>query len=223
MPVWIFLGIIFTIGAVVPPYLHTIEHGAFSPLYGLLSFFLVINLVICLWELCLFFRMDNIIQRNAGFKQDSPEDRIKPTIALFTARVTPANAFSPLFWSEVWAAYSVYDGSYADRRTFGFAGDIGNGFATLIPTLILHIGMTYEIMPANILGMLALVVFYQMFYLTFLYWVSFFVNKRHQRLVGKELLMFIIGTNAPWFVVPAIGLYTAVTLILTNNYSILGF
>ena len=223
MPVWLYLGIVFILGGVIPPYFFYLEHGSVSVLYCALSFFLFINLVICLWELCLFFRMDDIMLRNAKFDQDTPEERIKPTVELFTAKISISNIVSPTFWSGVWAAYSVYDGSYADRRTFGFAGDIGNGFITLIPTLLLHVGITYEIMPANMLGILALIIFYQMFYLTFLYWVSFFVNKRHQRLARKELLMFIIGTNAPWFVVPAFGIYTAITLILTNSYSILGF
>ena len=223
MPVWLYLGFVFTAGAVAPPYLHYIEHGAFSLTYFILSFFLVINLVICLWEMCLFFRIDHIIQRHAGFSQETPEERIKPTIELFTAKITPRNIVSPTFWSDVWAAYSVYDGSYADKRTFGFAGDIGNGFFTFIPTLILHIGITYEIMPARYLGILALIIFYQMLYLTTLYWVSFFVNKRHKRLVNSELIGFIWGTNIPWFIVPLFGIYTAINLILSNSYAILGF
>ncbi len=221
MPVWLFICVFFGLGTSVSVYLHFLQHGVINPLHIVLSFFLLINILICLWEMCLFFRIDHIKARNNGFDQTTPAGRIQPTVSLFTDKITFSNIVSPTFWSEVWAAYSVYDGSYADKRTFGFAADIGNGFFTLIPTLIFHTGMTYHVLPANVLGIIGLVIFYQMFYLTGLYWVSFFVNGRHKRLNRAELLTFIVGTNAPWFIVPALGLYAAITLIMNNSYALL--
>lgn len=223
MPVWLFLTLFFGVGAVLPPWLHHQAHGGFSWTYFILSFFLVINLLICFWEICLFLRIDHIKARNATIAQDTPAGRLQPSIDFFNMKVTPGNVFSPTLWSEVWTSYSVYDGSYADRRTFGFGADVGNGFVTLIPTLTLHAGMTWQIMDARYLGILMLIVFYQMLYMTSMYWASFFINRRQQRLQRHEMLGFIWGTNCPWAIVPAYGLYVAVTLILTDNYAILGF
>ena len=45
---------------------------------------------------------------------------------------------SPTLWADVWATYSLLDGSFSDRRTFGFNADVVNGFFTPVPTLILY-------------------------------------------------------------------------------------
>ena len=46
--------------------------------------------------------------------------------------------WSPTRWADVWATYTLFDGSYTDRRTFGFNANIANGFVTPVPTLILN-------------------------------------------------------------------------------------
>ena len=45
-----------------------------------------------------------------------------------------------------------YDGSYADRRTYGFNVDIANGFATPVPTLILYAAYSVDLIPALAAG-----------------------------------------------------------------------
>jgi hypothetical protein len=35
-------------------------------------------------------------------------------------------------WSEVWSVYSVFDPSYANRESFGFFVDVGNGWTTMV-------------------------------------------------------------------------------------------
>ena len=116
----------------------------------------------------------------------------------------------------------MFDGSYADRRTFGFAIDIGNGMSTLIPSLLLHIGFTYQFLPAQIIGIIALLFFYQVTYGTMLYWVSFIVNKRYKLISFKENMMYIVGTNVPWVIFGLIGIYASIRLILENSYAVFG-
>ena len=48
----------------------------------------------------------------------------------------------------MWAFYTLYDGSYTDRRTYGFNIDIANGFFTLVPTLVLYAAFTVAFLPA---------------------------------------------------------------------------
>lgn len=46
-------------------------------------------------------------------------------LALFlTSKVPLKAAFSPTVWADVWATYATYDGSFADRRTYGFSVDV---------------------------------------------------------------------------------------------------
>ncbi len=106
--------------------------------------------------------------------------------------------FSPTFWADLWATYSLYDGYYADRRTFGFNADIGNGFFTPIPTLILYATFTINFLPAVGAGILGVMLFWQWTYVTSVYWVSFFVANRHSR---DDMYTYIWAVNSPWVIV----------------------
>jgi len=116
----------------------------------------------------------------------------------------------------------MYDRSYANRKSFGFSVDAGNGLSTLIPCLILHAGFTYHFLDANILGIIMLAVMWQMAYGTLAYWFSFLVNGRHKLLTAEQNILVIIGSNVPWFLFSCAGLYCSVRLILDNSFSVFG-
>jgi hypothetical protein len=42
--------------------------------------------------------------------------------------------------------------------------DTGNGHVTLLPTILFAMGMTWDVLPARVLGTLGIVYFWQMFY-----------------------------------------------------------
>ena len=44
----------------------------------------------------------------------------------------------------MWASYAVFDPSYANRQSFGFFIDVGNGLTTLAPTLIFLVSLAGE-------------------------------------------------------------------------------
>jgi hypothetical protein len=196
--------------------------GGVNATYLTIIFYLSLNMLICLWELCLFSRIDHITRRNEEFRKRFPNNKSQPVLDFLFSKVTFGNVLSPTFWADVWSTYSLFDGSYADRRTLGFGLDIGNGMSTLIPCLILHFGYTYHYLPANVLGIIGLMIFYQATYCTALYWVSFVVNKRHRLISFKENMIYIVGTNCPWFLFGAFGIYVSVRLILENNFAVFG-
>ena len=109
---------------------------------------------------------------------------------------------SPALWADVWATYSQYDASFADRRTYGFNVDIANGFATILPTLILYASFTAEFLPAYVAGTVGLMLFWQWTYMTTVYWVSFFVANRQHSVSRRDLCLYILGMNAPWILCP---------------------
>ncbi|SMB29204.1 conserved membrane protein of unknown function [Sterolibacterium denitrificans] len=196
--------------------------GGFSVVYLLVIFFLSLNMLVCLWERVLYLRIDLIEKKNADYRRRFPADKNRPVLDFIFSKVAFSNLFSADYWSDVWATYSLFDGSYADKRTLGFNLDVGNGYWTLIPCLLLHLGFTYHFLPPNVIGIIALCFFYQVVYCTSVYWFSFF-NVGRQRLNSRnENLVYIWGTNCPWVLFGLVGMYAAVRLILDNSWAVFG-
>lgn len=217
-----FIGLLLTAIFAGSVYQHQQVLGHVNLNYLIVIFFLSLNMIICLWEICLFARIDLITQKNADYQKRFPDDKNRPVIDFLSSKVTLSNVFSANYWSDVWATYSLFDGSYADKRTLGFNLDVGNGTWTLIPCLILHFGFTYHFLPANIIGMIALCFFYQVSYCTALYWFAFYNVGRHRLISANENLIYIIGTNCPWFLFGIYGIYVSVRLILDNSFAVFG-
>ncbi|WP_419931916.1 hypothetical protein [Candidatus Poriferisodalis sp.] len=197
-------------------------HGGVGITYVVLALFLSTNLVICYWEICLFFRRDYIETRTAHWREQRRQTGRSPATEFLTSRVPLRSAFSPTVWADVWAAYSVYDGSYADRRSYGFNVDVGNGFVTAIPTLILHAAFTTEFLSPLAAGILGIMFFWQWTYATSIYLMSFFVAKRHRDISRGELYGMILGFNAPWILCPLFGLYVSIRLVVEGSYGVFG-
>lgn len=142
-------------------HLHLKEHNILSVLQACLSFFLCLNALICLWEISLGINIDFIKKESDRLKKKYKGDKLKACMTFFLADITLAEVFSLKYWSIVWSTYSLYDPSYANRESFGFFIDVGNGWTTLPPTVLFCLGMTYELVSARVLGMVGLVSFYQ--------------------------------------------------------------
>jgi hypothetical protein len=190
--------------------------------YVILAVFLSTNLVICYWEICLFFRRDYIESRTVYWQQRRQESGRSPATEFLLSRVPLKSAFSPTLWADVWATYAVYDGSFADRRSYGFNVDVANGFVTAVPTFILYAAFTTEFLPPLAAGIIGIMLFWQWTYATSAYLMSFFVAKRHRDISRGALGGLIWGTNLPWVVCPLVGLYASIRLVADGSYSVLG-
>ena len=200
----------------------SLAYGDLHPLHALLSLFFALNFVASLWEICLYFRRD-YIERRVDFWREQRERRQRSSAILFLQQpVTTRNAFSMTFWADIWASYSLYDGSYADRRTFGFTCDIANGFVTPLPSLVLYATFTIPFLPPAVAGALGAMLFWQWVYVTSGYWASFFVSGRHRRLGLMEAVLHVHAANSLWVLLPLVGLYVSLRLILDGNYGVLG-
>ena len=198
-------------------------HGDLNFFHSVLSLFFSINLLVCYWEICLFFQRDHIERRTDYWRERQRETGRTPAGEFLASRVPLTRILSPTVWADTWATYAQYDGSYADRRTFGFNVDIGNGFVTPLPTLILYAAYTFDFLPALYAGILGAMVFWQWIYATTLYGVSFFVAKRQTRISRLQTFVFIIVINSFWVLCSLLGLYVSVCLIMDGNYSVLGY
>ena len=223
IPVGLFSAL--AIGLLVLPGIGTryYTQGDLNLIHALLSVFFSVNLLICYWEACLFLRRDYIEARTEYWRERRRDTGRAPIGDFLVTKVALTGVLSPTLWADVWATYSQYDGSYTDRRTFGYNADIANGFVTPVPTLILYATYTFNFLPALFAGIIGVMLFWQWTYVTSVYFTSFFVAKRHARLSQRELYTYICAFNSPWVLCPLLGLYVSIRLIVDGNYTVLGF
>ena len=222
MPVGLFAALVVALLALLGIGARYYFYGDLNAIHGLLSLFFSINLLICYWEICLFLRRDYIEKRTLYWRRRQQETGRTPVGEFLFTRVPLSQVLSPTLWADVWAVYSLFDGSFSDRRTFGFNVDIANGFLTPVPTLILYAAYTVDFLPAVLVGILGVMLFWQWAYATSVYWVSFFVAKRQSRIARAEMYTYIGAMNAPWVLFGLLGWFVSVRLILDGNYSVLG-
>ena len=222
MPVWLFCLVVIAVLGLAGVVVRFLTYGDVDPYHVLFSFFFSMNLLVSYWEICLYFRRDYIEGRSEFWRDWQRRQQRSPVWEFLRQKATFDSAFSPSFWADIWASYSLYDESYADRRSFGFTCDIGNGFVTPLPTLVLYATFAVPFMPAVVAGMIGAMVFWQWVYVTSGYWVSFFVAKRHRQLRPWEAFAHVHWANSLWLLLPLLGMYVSVRLILDGNYAVLG-
>ena len=197
-------------------------HGSPSPIFLLFSLFLSLNLLICYWEICLYVKRDYIAGRAGYWRERRASTGRTPAVEFLTARVPLRRITSPTVWADVWATYSLYDSAYTDRRTFGFNCDVGNGFFTPVPTIVLLAAFTFGTVPAMFAGILGVALFWQWVYVSSLYAVSVWISKEHEALPRTVRWLYVWGPNSIWVIVPLLGLFVSVRLILDGNYAVIG-
>jgi len=207
-------------GTAIPIALHHHVHHVLDADQMALSFFLWLNAIIALWEMCLFFRIEQIERQHIDYVARYKGRELDRVMDFFNTHVPLGKVLSPTVWADLWSSYSVFDESYANRKSFGFFIDVGNGFSTFIPMFVCLVGMTYELLPARTLGILLLLVNYQMWYGTLVYFGSFLFNKRYQGHTRFNLALFVGLTNGLWFTFPVWGMWCALQLISSNTYAI---
>ena len=223
VPAGLFAALVVAVLALLGIGARYYARGDLNLIHSVLSLFFSINLLVCYWEVCLYFRRDYIERRTGYWRRRRRETGLAPAGEFLASRVPLTRLLSPTVWADAWATYSQYDGSYADRGSFGFNVDIGNGFVTPVPTLFLYAAYTFDFLPSLYAGILGAMVFWQWIYATSLYCVSFFVAKRHTRISRLETFIFVIVINSFWVLCALLGLYVSVRLIMDGNYSVLGY
>ncbi len=197
-------------------------HDGLDPFHFLFSLFFSINLLICYWETCLYFRRDQIERRAEHWREWQRDSGRTPALEFLTARVPIRRSLSPTVWAEVWATYSMFDSAYADRNTYGFNIDIGNGFVTIAPSLMLYAAYTGGVIPAMAAGIVGAMLFWQWVYASSLYVVSFFVGRKWKLIAARDFYIYVLGPNAVWVLIPIVGIYVSIRLILDGDYAVLG-
>ena len=192
---------------------HASAWGGVNGWQTLLAFFLAVNIITCVQEICLGLRISTIER----WTHDPAAWSTRPKGSMWLTPVSPRELASATFWARLWYEYAFYDPSYADRRSFGFFVDIGNGWWTLVPSVVFLFGMTLDWMSPVALGLLGALLFYQKLYNTSLYFVSYLFNRRYELQPIAWVIPIVGGTNGVWLVFPAIGLWVCTRMILDGS------
>lgn len=214
------IGFVVSVGTMFHVWLHHRVHGTYNATQIGLAFFLVINVLVNWWEIALLACQDQIREEYEAFKEPYRGRALECVAEVFARPIPLLQVFSFRQWTKVWSSYSLFDPGYSDPRSFGYNIDVGNGFTTIIPSLVFVFGMTFELMPARILGILGIIIFWQMFYGTALYFFQFFHNGRHRGHSVRDLALFVGVTNLTWLIFPAWGMAASVELILEGSYAL---
>jgi len=227
MNVLLFVSLVVAIPTIILSYIHNDLYQSINVLTISLIGFLVINILICIWELALYYRFDEIkmthdARLKSGFyKDDSEGRRQRDETPIIVFRDVPfKKLFSLRTWAHVWADYSRYDVSYTDPTTFGYNIDVGNGHSTFIISCMFLYSLIVPYWSPKVMGIIGTILFYQKFYGTVLYLFAFFNNRRYVNLTRNELIFAVIMTNIVWFIFPLIGLAASIDLIMSESYAI---
>lgn len=211
---WLTLWMVAWVGTSVVA--HYALHGVVNGWQLTIAFFLAINLNICIWEISLVIRNRDITYWNT----DPAGRAARPPSGVFLARMSLREMASTEPWARLFSEYVYYDLSYADPRSYGFWGDVGNGFTTLLPSIFFLVGMTVGMVSPAVLGIVGVIMFYQKFYCTSVYLVTYVFNRRWAERPVGWVIAVVGGTNGVWIVFPLIGLYASIRLILENRFDL---
>lgn len=207
-----------TLGIFIPAFLHWRIYNALNIYQILISFFCSLNILICFWEISLGLNIAHIGTEYSALKKKFNSYQLGAVLDFFSMPLTVKDMFSLKFWSRVWSTYSLYDPSYSNPESYGFFIDVGNGWSTLIPSALYMFGVSFDIMSARSLGVIGILKFYQEFYGTILYFLSYVKNRRYKDRSMLEVFLFVGISNGLWFAFPLLGMYLSLDMINTNSF-----
>ncbi len=220
VPAWGAMVAFIVCGTVFHIWLHHSINGTYNVNQIALIFFLIINLMVNFWEIGLLARSDQIHDEYEATKDAYRGRETDRFSEMFRKRIPVLKLLSFRQWTEVWSSYALFDPGYASRSSFGLNIDVANGWSTPIFATLFAYGMTFAFMPARVLGIIGVIMFWQMFYGTVVYFFQFFFAGRHKGHSPKTIALFIGTSNGLWFIFPLWGLAVSIWLILNDSYTI---
>ena len=140
--------------------------------------------------------------------------------------ITLKQALSLSHWKVVFAQYASLDPSYVEHTSWGFWIDCGNGFTMLAPSIALSIAVTgFPHVPAiaalspRTIGIVTVVMNYQMFYGTVVYYVNYCYN-RYDVGASTASKLVVALSNALWIIGPLAWMYHGVRFIHDDSLAL---
>ncbi|MCY3996137.1 MAG: hypothetical protein OXF07_08350 [Rhodobacter sp.] len=221
-PIWLFAGLVLSALTLTGVCARNWVHGDFSVIHALLVLFLSVNLMVCYLEICLALCRDYVDQRIGYWRDFELETGRSSIVAFLASRVPLSRLLLPITWADLWAIYSQMDRSYADRRSYGYNIDFANGFLVPVPTLILYLAYSVDILPAPVTGIIGVMLYWQLVHGTLVYWIGFFGANLQGGTNRRYLYFVVLGLNSQWVFFGLLGIHVSIQMILNGDYSVFG-
>jgi len=203
-----------------------------------LLFFNNLNMFIAGCEIVLGTHIRRIQSDYQKFKTQYDKKEIQAAFNFLFLPVPLHQLFNgAVIWSRMWSTYSLYDPSYQNPESFGFFIDVGNGWSTIPPCILVNLAMTTSLSFNNnsnndnhsnmwnhplLVGCIGLASYWQILYGTIIYFLSYFYNQRYKGKTWQEVVGFVGVSNGIWFFFPIVGIYACVCILDTKDYSVFG-
>jgi hypothetical protein len=189
-----------------------------------LIFFNNLNIFIAFCEICLGlytqFIQDDYKRKLEKYGKSG--NLLNGALEWLNMPLTLKQVFDLKTWAMMWSTYALIDPSYQNHESFGFFIDVGNGWTTLPPCILLNYAMVNPLAVSPLLvGCVTIASYWQMFYGTIIYFASYLFNKRYE---GKNLGVYVLvfTSNGTWMLFPAIAIYSAVLILRDGNMEVFG-
>jgi len=188
-----------------------------------LLFFNNLNIFIAICEICLGYQI-TFIQLDYRNLQETYRAGGREWEAVWDLMVMPLT-FRQLFdtttWARMWSTYALFDPSYQNHESFGFFIDVGNGWTTIGPCVLLNVAMLRPdwVNPLWV-GCVTIAAYWQMLYGTIIYFLSFLFNRRYIGHKPLPIASFVTGSNGIWIIFPGMAIYAAVVILRDGNFNI---
>jgi len=187
-----------------------------------LLFFNNLNIFIALTEICLGYQIAYI---KVHYQHLRKTYRVgQEWSAVWQFLLIPLS-FRQLFdtktWARMWSTYALFDPSYQNHESFGFFIDVGNGWTTILPCVLLNVGMIApDRVSPLVLGCVTIASYWQILYGTLIYFLSFLFNRRYNGHNLLNIMTFVVGTNGIWILFPTMAIYAAVIVLRDGNMAV---
>ena len=186
-----------------------------------LIFFNNLNIFIAICEICLGLEIMFIKAHYQDLCKSFRGNEWAACRKFILEPLTVSQLFDTKTWAKMWSTYSLFDNSYQNHESFGFFIDVGNGYSTIAPCVLLNVAMVYpEKLPHLLVGCVTIASNWQMMYGTLIYALSFVFNRRHEGHNVISVAIFVIFSNIIWVIFPGLAIYAAVTMLKDGNMNV---
>ena len=180
-----------------------------------------LNLFIAFCEIALGAHIQTIKKDYMALRETYKGKEFEACVSFLTMPLSISQCFQGATWSRMWSTYSLYDPSYQNHESFGFFVDVGNGYSTILPGLLMNAAIVFPHRVSYLLvGCVGIASYWQIMYGTIIYILSFWFNERQKGRNALEIYSFVYLTNAFWMWGPSIGIYYCVVILRDSNLSV---
>ncbi len=177
-----------------------------------------LNLFIAVCEIILGSHITHIQEEYKALRERYKGKEHEACLSYLTAPLSISQCLHWKTWSKMWSTYSLYDPSYQNQESLGFFIDVGNGYFTILPGIMINYSLVYPHRLSYLLvGCVGLASYWQILYGTIIYLLSFMFNRRYKGKHFLEVFSFVFVSNAFWLWGPSIGIYYCVCILRDGN------